>query len=270
MTTSPPLGPQARRRPAPLRAVVVRTTQLTPRLRRVTVTGEGFNRFRWPGPAGHLKLMIPEPGAPYVNLPETDADGTVAFAGTAMPTMRTYTASQFRADTHELDIDVVLHGDGPAAAWALQVRPGGRLAVSVPRTSGFTEDPTADWVLLAGDASALPAIATIAPTVTKPTTIVLEVAGPAEQLDLGRPVQWLTAAAHHDVDDGDALTPLEQALRSFDQPVGRGQVWVAGEAAVIRRIRARLLAELHRDQVVTRGYWRAGQQNHPDHDYGDD
>ena len=23
-------------------------------------------------------------------------------------------------------------------------------------------------------------------------------------------------------------------------------------------------------QLVTRGYWRAGEQNHPDHDYGDD
>ena len=23
-------------------------------------------------------------------------------------------------------------------------------------------------------------------------------------------------------------------------------------------------------QLVTRGYWRAGEQNHPDHDYGED
>jgi len=157
MTVSPPRGPQGRRRPAPLRAVVVRTAQLTPRLTRVTVTGEDFDRFRWPGPAGHFKLMLPEPGAADVNLPEADSSGTVVFTGTAMPTMRTYTASHFRADTYELDIDVVLHGDGPAAAWALQARPGGRLAVTVPRSAGFTEDPTADWVLLAGDASALPA-----------------------------------------------------------------------------------------------------------------
>jgi len=268
MTTSPPRGPQGRRRPAPLRAVVVRTAQLTPHLTRVTVTGEDFDRFRWPGPAGHFKLMLPEPGAADVNLPEADASGTVAFTGTAMPTMRTYTASQFRADTKELDIDVVLHGDGPATAWALQARPGGRLAVTVPRSAGFTEDPTADWVLLAGDASALPAIATIAPSVTKPLTILLEVGGPAEQLDLGHPVQWLTAA--DPTGNSDAPTPLEQAVRSFIRPAGRGQMWVAGEAAVIRRIRAALLAGLDRDQVVTRGYWRAGEQNHPDHDYGDD
>lgn len=267
MTTSPPRGPQGRRRPAPLRAVVVRTAQLTPHLTRVTVSGEDFDRFRWPGPAGHFKLMLPEPGAAEVNLPEADPSGTVVFGGTAMPTMRTYTASQFRADTKELDIDVVLHGDGPATAWAQQARPGGRLAVTVPRSAGFTEDPTADWVLLAGDASALPAIATIAPSVTKPLTILLEVGGPAEQLDLGHPVQWLTADRSG---GGAAPTPLEQAVRSFIRPAGRGQMWVAGEAAVIRRIRAALLAELDRDQVVTRAYWRAGEQNHPDHDYGDD
>ena len=23
-------------------------------------------------------------------------------------------------------------------------------------------------------------------------------------------------------------------------------------------------------RLVTRGYWRAGEQNHPDHDYGED
>ena len=23
-------------------------------------------------------------------------------------------------------------------------------------------------------------------------------------------------------------------------------------------------------QLVTRGYWRTGEQNHPDHDYGED
>jgi hypothetical protein len=48
---------------------------------------------------------------------------------------------------------------------------------------------------------------------------------------------------------------------------------VAGcEALAVRDIRACLLgpAGLSRDRVVTRGYWRAGEANHPDHDFGQD
>jgi NADPH-dependent ferric siderophore reductase len=54
-------------------------------------------------------------------------------------------------------------------------------------------------------------------------------------------------------------------------PAGRGQVWVAAEATVIRRIRSGMLAAgLNREQLTTRGYWRGGEANHPDHDYGED
>jgi hypothetical protein len=40
----------------------------------------------------------------------------------------------------------------------------------------------------------------------------------------------------------------------------------------MRGIRKHLLAErgLAAQSLVTRGYWRAGEANHPDHDYGDD
>ena len=40
----------------------------------------------------------------------------------------------------------------------------------------------------------------------------------------------------------------------------------------MRDIRRYLLADrkVPRDSLVTRGYWRVGEQNHPDHDYGDD
>jgi NADPH-dependent ferric siderophore reductase len=47
---------------------------------------------------------------------------------------------------------------------------------------------------------------------------------------------------------------------------------VACEAAAMRGIRRYLIAERHLPaaSLVTRGYWRAGEQNHPDHDYGED
>ena len=53
---------------------------------------------------------------------------------------------------------------------------------------------------------------------------------------------------------------------------GSGQVWVACEAHAVRGIRADLLGGrgMPSGRVLTRGYWRAGHSNHPDHDYGDD
>ncbi len=260
MTTAPPRS--VRRRPAPLRATVRRVTTLTPHLVRVTVTGPDLERFRWPGPAGHLKLILPEHGAADVVLPVPDEDGTVVLGGTPL-TMRTYTARRFDPDLLELDLDLVLHGDGPAAAWAAAVRPGDGLAVSVPRRAGFSQDPDAVWLLLAGDASALPALATIAETLTVEATILVELDDPADRLDLGRPVEWLQRS-------GSPGTAMTAAVAAHVRPPGRGQVWVAGEAAAIRVIRAALLADLDRAQITTRGYWKLDEQNHPDHDSGED
>jgi NADPH-dependent ferric siderophore reductase len=65
---------------------------------------------------------------------------------------------------------------------------------------------------------------------------------------------------------------LQRAAEETAVPAGEARVWVAAEAGVIRRIRSDLLGRRGLDprQVVTRGYWKAGTANHPDHDYGDD
>ena len=47
--------------------------------------------------------------------------------------------------------------------------------------------------------------------------------------------------------------------------------WVACEANAMREIRNVLLNErgIERAQLVTRGYWKAGASDHPDHDMGE-
>lgn len=254
MTT--PTTQPVRRRPAPLRATVLRTTAVSPHLRRITLTGDDLGRFRWPGPAGHLKLMLPAPGADDVALPEPDEEGLVAFDPGHALTMRTYTARRYDAAARELDIDVVLHGTGLASTWAERAQAGDRVAVSVPRGAGFAEESDADWVVVAGDASALPAIATIAATLTKPATVYVELADPADRVALDRPVTWVSSGQ------------LADAVIGHPRPAGRGQVWIAAEAGVIRRVRGALKDEVA--WLTTRGYWRQGDTNHPDHDHGDD
>ncbi len=64
---------------------------------------------------------------------------------------------------------------------------------------------------------------------------------------------------------------LSQALASAELPDGRGwRAWVACESNAVRSIRGELLARdgVQADQLHTRGYWKAGVANHPDHDMG--
>ncbi|HEY3896592.1 MAG TPA: siderophore-interacting protein [Pseudonocardiaceae bacterium] len=274
--TGPGRGPGSsgggRRRPPPLRAEVLRSARVTPNLVRVTVGGAALDSFNFPGPASHFKLMLPPPGQHEVDLPEPGEDGLVAFDRASPLVMRTYTARRFDRQARELDIEVVLHGDGPAAHWAADATPGSRIAVSSPRSSGFARPADARWLLLGGDTSAMPALATIleiGPGAA--TTCLIELSDPSEQINLPAPqgckVEWLVRDPS--AEPGSALL---DRLRSAALPPTPGFVWIAAEASCIRAARRHLLTErgLDRHHVVTRGYWRAGAVNHPDHDFGDD
>ena len=54
-------------------------------------------------------------------------------------------------------------------------------------------------------------------------------------------------------------------------PAG-ARIYIACEAMAMRRLRHLLIDELGvpKAQVIGRGYWKLGEVNHPDHDYGDD
>lgn len=260
---------RVRRRPAPLRAAVSRRVQLSPHLIRVTVTGPALAGFTYPGPASHFKLLLPGPGASELVLPTPDADGLVGFDRTTPLTIRTYTARAFRPEVNEVDIDVFLHGDGPASTWAATAQPGDEIAVTSPRHSGFEVPEPARWVLVAADSSAIPAVATILEAEHGlPIRCVIEVDDESDRIELPgtASVDWRVRK----VGAAPGSTLLSALRDGLD--TGPGFCWVAGEASAIRRARTYLLADggLDRDNIVTRGYWRLGAVNHPDHDNGTD
>jgi NADPH-dependent ferric siderophore reductase len=252
--------------------VVEHVERLTPRMTRVTLGGGDLAAFTWPGPASHLKVLLPKPGESDITLPEPGPDGLARFDPANRPISRTYTPRRFDPATGHLDIDFVLHGEGPASTWAEQVTPGQRLAVSQPRRR-YDIDPAIDWQLLAGDESALPAIATLleARPTHVPVTVFVDVHDGKDEIDLATDasvtIHWL-----HRATERQAGELLEAAIRDWHQPAGDGHVWIACEAAAVRRVRRHLLQErdLSHDALITRGYWRAGAPDHPDHDYGDD
>jgi NADPH-dependent ferric siderophore reductase len=265
--TTEPTHP--RRRPPPLRATVSQITPLSPHLVRATITGPALAGFAYPGPASHFKLLLPAPGADELILPTPDDDGLVTFDQTTPPIMRTYTARAFRPEVNEVDIDVFLHGDGPASTWAATAQPGDVIAVTPPRRSGFHVPESARWVLLAADNSAIPAVATILELNSQlPIRCIIEIDDARDRIEL--PDQW-PASVHWQTRQADAApgSTLLSALRD-DLDAGPGFCWMAGESSTIRQARTHLLTSdaLDRDSVVTRGYWRLGTVNHPDYDDG--
>ena len=102
--------------------------------------------------------------------------------------------------------------------------------------------------------------------------LVVEVAeaGQSSALDSPHPgarIHWLLRDAHATVPG----TLLEAAVRAATL-ADTARVYVGCEAAALRRIRRYLLQErqLPATQVTTRGYWKLGETDHPDRDFGED
>ena len=236
-----PLG-GARRPVASTASVVTSVTRLTPRMTRVRLGGEGLCGLA-AVPGQSVKIYVPDP--------------------TGLLVSRDYTVRDADPDQPSMDIDFVLHGDGPAANWARQVRPGQKLEFVGP-SGRYRPDPAADWHLFGGDESALPAILAMVESLPAdaPAVLYVEVADAAEE----QPVSGPARPEVHWLHRGDAIaganTLLEDALRAARLPAGQGRIWLAGHTPTVRRIRAHLLTErgVDRRALYVRGYWdRAGQ-----------
>lgn len=262
-TNTPPQGGPPRRRRVMRWVRVTRVVQISPRMVRVTFTGDDLAAFGWNGPAAHIKLIFPEEGQSEPTPPQPD--------GPRSTRMRTYTPRRFDPAIPELDVEFVLHGDGPASQWAAQAQPGQALFLGGPGPN-YQIAPDAAWFVLAGDDAALPAIASILDALPAQARarVLLEVADAAEERPLASAAQLDVTWLHRGDNAADAA--LESAIRSLALPEGAGRVYVGCEAAAMRRIRAHLLQERGLDPatVVTRGYWKLGAVDYTDHDYGTD
>ncbi len=261
--TQPASRPAGSGRPRsnPRRITVRAVHALSPAMRRVTFGGDELATFVWPGPAAHVKLIFPEPGSQ--TLPPFSPDGP------RPSTMRTYPPRRFDAGACELEIDFVLHGDGPGATWAAHAAAGHELILLGPGR-GYVVEPAAPWYAIAVDATALPATETLLEAIPPeiPVTVFAEITADDERRKLPRAsadVHWLLAGA------GGPGEALLDALGAFAFPAGYGRIYVGCEAHGMRRLRRMLLEERAVDasRVVTRGYWSTGEVNHPDHDYGE-
>ena len=230
---------------------VLRVVDITPRMRRITLGGPELAGFISLGSDDHIKLLFPQTAA------ERDAleSPTFSLKGDGpQPPMRDYTPRRYDLDIGELDIDFVLHGDGPASTWAAQAAVGQRLYIGGPRGSMIVPD-IFDSYLLIGDETALPAIGRRLEELPagRKVLAVIEIENAEEQ-------QTLRSAADVDViwvvrgQDN-----LLEVVQNLTLPGGTLYSFVATETKLSRQVR-RVLLDTHKvneEFLKAVGYWRA-------------
>jgi NADPH-dependent ferric siderophore reductase len=242
---------------------VAAVTDVTPSVRRVVLSGTPA-AVAAAGPT--VSLLVPRVADPAPRWPQVAKDGRIVWPdGAHGVSLRSYTARRQDPAAGVVEIDFVLHGDGPAAAWAAAAAPGAPLGVAGGASLG--ERP-AGWLLLAGDETALPAITRILGAAAPGTVGValIEVAGPAEEQPVPAPegvsVRWL----HRGTRPPGESSLLADAVAALDRPAGDDVfAWVAAESAAVRTIRADLRGRwgLGRAQHHAIGYWRRGRAMSP-------
>lgn len=239
---------------------VTAVTDITPRMRRITLGGEQLAGFASPGHADHIKMFFPEPGQPPV-LPIAGPDGVQFPADQPRPAMRDYTPRNYDPLAQTLDIDFVLHGDGPASSWAAQAEIGQQIVIGGPRGSLLV--PTLfDWYLLIGDETGLPAIARRLAELPEGATAIalVEIADDAERQPLptlaALDLRWITR------DGAPAGDPerLLGALSALALPTGDAHSFIAAEGGVVKLLRAHLVEDrgFKLEWIRAGGYWLRG------------
>lgn len=228
-------------RPVKLRRLTVRSVErVTPRYARVVLEGAELEGFESAAPDDHVKVFFPDQTG---RLDEADRSR-----------MRDFTPRRFDADT--LIIDFALHGAGIANSWVESAKPGAQLAIGGPRGSTLVPYDF-DWYLLAGDESALPAIARRLeelPADAK-VKVFVEVDSEVDVQPLRGDVTWLFRRGVHAGEAG----LLAKALREIEWPLGDGFVFVAGESGEMRAVREVLEQRgQRRDWSRVTGYWKRG------------
>ncbi|MFE9537017.1 siderophore-interacting protein [Streptomyces sp. NPDC006691] len=253
----------SRKAPKINEARVVRTERITPHMVRVVLGGESLAGFGVGEYTDHyIKLLFPAQGVSY---PEPfDMERIRAeFPRAEWPSTRAYTVRDWDAELGELTVDFVVHGDeGLAGPWALRVQPGETVRFLGPG-GGYAPDPAADWHLLAGDESALPAIAAALERMPAGALVhaFVEVAGPEEEQKLSTPdgvtVTWLHRG------EGAVGSQLVGAVKDLEFPAGDVHAFVHGEAGFVKELRAllRVEREVPRERLSISGYWRLGQDD---------
>lgn len=248
---------------------VLRVTEVTPGMRRIVVGGPALGAHVRDGvqlPPVHstgfdddIKVLLPDlqTGEFPFEVPKNTDQGRVDWTDGSFEHARTYTVREFDAEAGEMSIDFVLHGTGLAATWARRAEVGAKVLIAGPKHSADLPRDV-DWLLLAGDETALPAIGRcveILPAGFK-ATAVIEVAEPGhhQELETRGDVEFIWLYRSENGGESRLVETVQQATWRGERPY----LWVAGETLGIKPLRrwAKNDKGLDKDRVEITGYWR--------------
>jgi NADPH-dependent ferric siderophore reductase len=212
---------------------VVDVRHLTPDYVSVTFKGETLHDFVSSSYDDHVKFLISD------------------------EVRRDFTPRSYDNEKRELTIEFALHATGAASDWARQAAPGQSAFIGGPRGSMIIPMDYA-WHVLAGDATALPAIRRRLEELPSGAQVQVLVAGPeAAALSFDSAAQ-VTLQRY-----GDAQALLA-AIRAMALPAGEGFFWFAGEASVAAQVRDAVFGDKGHPREAARisAYWKQGASGH--------
>jgi NADPH-dependent ferric siderophore reductase len=249
-------------RPAQFREMtVVQISDLTPHMRRIRLAGEDLARF---GKFGgmHIRMLFPTRDVPDPVWPVLGSNGLPLWPSPDhRPVARAYTIRSLDIDGRFMDVDFLIHdGESVGSAWALEAALGQKVGIMGPVGRPVRQ---ANWYVLGGDETALPAISRLLETLPAATRGVafIEVADAGERQPIANATQievcWLERQGAPAGADG----RLARQMLSVEWPrEGTSFGWFAAEAAVAKVVRDqwRGAMGLGRDQTIAAAYWRRG------------
>ncbi|MEV0355625.1 siderophore-interacting protein [Nocardia sp. NPDC050697] len=221
--------------PLSLRLTVAEVRPLSPGFTRVVLEGAGLAQYRAPRPADAFKLEL-----------STDDTGR--------PLLRAFTVREFDATSGRLTLDIARHARGAAVNWLATVSPGDAVTLAGMRPEWVAADGVRDHVLI-GDDTAVPAIAAIIDSLGPEHRVWAYVSTTDPALLPRHPNLELQLL--------DSVTDIETRTPAAISARRRTQVWVAAEAAAVRRVRAHVLGPwgVARADLLARAYWKRGLTN---------
>lgn len=227
--------------------VVSQKYNLTPNMLRIVLSGDELASFPPEQESGYVKLML------------SSVDNKLVT--------RSYTIRAFDAEKRELSLDFVLHGGNysgagdAASTWATNAVVGDTITVNGPGAKKMV-NMSAEWFFLAGDMTALPAIAVNLERLPKDAKgyAFIEVLSEADKqmidVPVGIDVQWVINP-HPDQPN----SVLADAVKSASWLSGVVNVWLASEFETMRVLRRYFKGErgVTRDQIYASSYWKMGE-----------
>ncbi|MDO6424354.1 siderophore-interacting protein [Saccharophagus degradans] len=267
----------------PLMLTLVNRVQLSEALVRLTFTGDDLTRFKGVQKGAHIKLFFALAHQTKPVLPTLGENGPQWPPQNEKPIVRTYSLRAYREAKNEIDIEFVVHGEGSDASahsvasfWAQTAKIGAQIGLAGPGGPAPLIQ-AAPWHILAGDLTALPAIAGILEElpVTAKGLVFIEVPNSSFEIELKSPpnmfINWVHSEQQVNSEGGGLplVSAVEKVLKGAALWFGSAapSAFIAGENASTVALRDVLRERLGltKKNCYAVPYWRRGQNEEAYH-----